>query len=81
INLLLKRRLQPEYIQNLCQPQLLADALAGLLENPQKRQEIIDGGLQAARMLGLGDEPPSRRAAKAVLRAISSSGRSSGQTS
>lgn len=73
INLLLKKRLQPEYIQNLCQPQLLADALAELFGNPRARQEIIDGGLQAARMLGLGDEPPSWRAAKAVLRVINSS--------
>jgi lipid-A-disaccharide synthase len=73
VNLLLNRRLQPEYIQHLCQPQLLADALAELFEDPQKRREIRDEGLRAARMLGLGDELPSRRAAKAVLRMISSS--------
>jgi hypothetical protein len=49
---------------------LLANALAELFANPQQRREIREEGLQAARMLGLGDEPPSRRAAKAVLRVI-----------
>lgn len=73
INLLLKRRLQPEYIQDLCQPPLLADALADLFDSPQKRQEIRDEGLRAARMLGLGDEAPSRRAAKAVIKVIETS--------
>jgi lipid-A-disaccharide synthase len=70
INLLLGKRLQPEYIQNLCQPPLLAEALAELIENPDKRRAIREEGLQAARLLGLGDEPPSRRAAKAVLKVI-----------
>ncbi|HXG27242.1 MAG TPA: lipid-A-disaccharide synthase [Nevskiales bacterium] len=70
INLLLGKRLQPEYIQHLCQPPLLAAALAELFENPDKRREIREEGLRAARLLGLGDEPPSRRAAKAVLKVI-----------
>lgn len=70
INLLLNRRLQPELIQDQCKPELLADALAELFENPAARQAMIDGGLEAAKQLGLGDEPPSRRAAKAVLRTI-----------
>jgi lipid-A-disaccharide synthase len=73
INLLLKQRLQPEFIQNLCQPELLAAALAELFENAARRREIREGGLRAARMLGLGEEAPSRRAAKAVLRVINSS--------
>lgn len=73
INLLLKRRLQPEYIQNLCKPELLAAALTELFLRQEKRQAMIDGGFEAARQLGLGGEAPSQRAAKAVLKAISSS--------
>jgi lipid-A-disaccharide synthase len=72
INLLLKRRLQPEYMQTQCQPGILADALSKLLQDPRERQDIIDGGLQAARMLGLGEDAPSHRAAKAVLKVITS---------
>ncbi len=70
INLLLERRLQPEFMQTECQPSILADALGKLLEDAGARQEIIEGGLRAARMLGLGEDAPSHRAAKAVLRVI-----------
>lgn len=72
INLLLKKRLQPEFMQTECQPAILADALTKLLDYPGARQEIIEGGLQAARMLGLGEDAPSHRAAKAVLRVVDS---------
>lgn len=70
INLLLKRRLQPEYMQTQCQPAILAEALTKLLNDSSTRQEIIAGGLQAARMLGLGEDAPSHRAAKAVLKVV-----------
>jgi lipid-A-disaccharide synthase len=70
VNILLKREAQPELIQEKCRPDLLAAALIRLFENPHARQEQIEAGRMAAKMLGLGEESPSRRAGHAVLRYI-----------
>lgn len=70
VNILLKREVQPEFIQEDCTPEKLSTALAVLFENPQLRQEQIEGSRAAAHMLGFDDEAPSRRAAHAVLQVI-----------
>jgi lipid-A-disaccharide synthase len=65
INLILDREIVPEFLQNRCEPERMADALSRLLEH--------DGAAQVAAMrpaleqLGVGGAPPSRLAAEAVL--------------
>jgi lipid-A-disaccharide synthase len=69
VNLLLHDMAQPELLQNDCNPAKLAAALAGLLADGEARQRQREQGRRAAEMVGLGSVPPSRRAARAVLRA------------
>ncbi len=71
VNLMLDRMLVPELLQEECRPDRLADALGRLLDNPQARQEQIDGVAEVARWLGQGDVPPSERAARVVLDLVS----------
>ena len=63
-NLLLDEDLQPELLQESCRPELLAAALAPMLASSQ-RQEAA--GARLRRLLGGEGEPPSERAAAAVL--------------
>lgn len=67
VNLMLDRMLVPELLQQDCRPERLAVELARLLDDPQARQEQIDGVAEVARWLGQGDTPPSERAARAIL--------------
>lgn len=67
VNLMLDRMLVPELLQQDCRPERLAAELARLLDDPQARQEQIDGVAEVARWLGQGDTPPSERAARAIL--------------
>lgn len=69
-NLVLDRQVQPEQLQENCTPAKLADALGPLLDDPQVRQDYIAGCQEAAAALGAGGEPPSARAAWAVLETI-----------
>lgn len=73
-NLVLDRELQPELLQERCQPQNLAETLERLLDDPAARQRQLDGCASVARQLGLGGPAPSRRAAEAVLSVIRSGG-------
>jgi lipid-A-disaccharide synthase len=70
VNILLGQLAQPELLQGDCTPPALSAALAGLLADGDARRRQRDLGLRAAAMVGLGGVPPSRRAARGVLRAI-----------
>ena len=70
VNLVLDRPVVPEFIQEDCRAELLADAVAGLYDPGDAREAQIVDGRQAAEMLGLGGASPSDRAADAVLKVI-----------
>ncbi len=70
VNLMLDRMLVPELLQQDCRPDRLAVEIARLLDDPQARQDQIDGVAEVARWLGQGDRPPSERAARVILEIV-----------
>ena len=72
VNLILERRAVPEYLQEDCRPERLADALDGLLSNEGARLAQAKAGEEALGRLGQGGPSPSGRAAGAVLDLIDS---------
>ena len=67
VNLLLKREAVPEFIQNRCRADLLAEAVLRLLQNADARQQQKRDLREAVHLLGIDDEKPSLRAARALL--------------
>jgi lipid-A-disaccharide synthase len=67
INLVLGREAVPEFIQSACTPEALAGALKPLLTDEPTRAKQLRDLEEAVRAFGLGQEPPSLRAARAVL--------------
>ncbi len=67
INILLEREAVPEYLQGAATPDVLADAVAQLLRDPDARAAQIAAMDAFAQKLGEGDEPPSLRAARVLL--------------
>ncbi len=70
VNLILGRKLLPEYVQEHCTPPLLAAAVAHLLRDEQARRAQIDGVGDVLRQLGLGQRPPSELGAEVILRHV-----------
>jgi lipid-A-disaccharide synthase len=70
VNILLDRAVMPELLQRDCRPETLAAALGKLLTDPAARAQQMQAGETVAAMLGAGGEPPSYRAADAVLQAM-----------
>lgn len=70
VNLLAGREVLPEFLQRDCVPGNVAAALQTLIDDPAKRADMIAAERDVARQLGEGAEPPSRRAAKAVLSVV-----------
>jgi lipid-A-disaccharide synthase len=70
VNLILGRKLLPEFIQQDCTPPLLAGAVANLLRDEPSRREQIDGTRDVLRQLGLGQRPPSELGAAVILRHV-----------
>ena len=67
VNLILDRPVVPEFIQERCRPELLAEAVANLLDDPEARAAQIGAARRAVEILGLGGASPSERAAEVVL--------------
>jgi lipid-A-disaccharide synthase len=72
VNIIEDREIVPEFIQNDCRPEPLAHELERLLGSAGPAQ--IEASQPALRQLGLGGEPPSRRAARAILDIIGGPG-------
>ena len=70
VNLILDSPVVPEFIQEDCRADLLAEAVAALYDDGDARAAQIAGGRQAAKSLGFGGTPPSDRAADTVLKVI-----------
>ncbi len=64
VNVLLDREAVPEFLQERCRPDLLAEAVVRLFANKDSERADLD---EAARLLGKGGERPSLRAARAIL--------------
>lgn len=67
VNLILNRGAIPELIQEECTPEKLSAELVQLVMNPAARVAQVTASAEAVKALGLGDEKPSLRAARAVL--------------
>ena len=67
VNLLLKRGAVPEFLQGAASPQSLTDAVTPLLTVPEAAARQRNDLDEAMRLLGRGGEPPSLRAAQAIL--------------
>ena len=64
VNLVSETRVVPEFIGENCQPDLIARALEGVLENPKAQRDALDVTMER---LGQGGDAPGLRAARAVL--------------
>lgn len=71
INILLKRPVVPELLQEKCQPAPMSEELLRLMDSKEARSAQLMDFREALIKIGLGDpETPSRKAAKAVLDVI-----------
>jgi len=67
VNLILNRKAIPELVQDECTPERLAAELIQLVTNPAARVAQVTASAEAVKALGLGDEKPSLRAARAIV--------------
>jgi len=79
-NLVLGEKAVPEYLQSECTPERLAAALVRLLADTPERRRQLEAFARLDTIMDLGSEPPSARAARAVLAAVGR-GRASGALS
>ena len=70
INLVLDRPAIPELLQDDCRPERIAAEAMGLIEDGARRDRQRAAMAEATALLGRGGEPPSRRAADALLRVM-----------
>lgn len=66
-NILLKRNVIAEFLQDRCRPELIAPEIGRLLDDPKAREEQRRATAEAAKQLGFGGPPPSQRAARVLL--------------
>ena len=70
VNLILNKEVVPEFVQEQCTAQNLSRELVRLLTNHAARVEQVTACTAAVKSMGYGDEKPSVRAAREVLRLI-----------
>jgi lipid-A-disaccharide synthase len=78
VNIILNREVVPEFIQENCTSANLSRELIRLLTNPAARLEQVTATASAVKAMGYGDEAPSIRAAREILRIIKEPRRSPG---
>jgi lipid-A-disaccharide synthase len=67
LNLILDRAVVPELVQQDCEPNIIAEEIARLLDDPARREAQVAACQDALHRLGLGELRPSYRAADVVL--------------
>jgi lipid-A-disaccharide synthase len=67
VNMVLDQPVMPEFLQEDCRPEALADAVTALLADPADRAARITAMRQAVTELGYGGASPSDRAAATLL--------------
>ena len=70
VNLILNKEVIPEFVQEQCTSQNLSRELVRLLTNHAARVEQVTACTAAIKSMGYGDEKPSIRAAREVLRLV-----------
>jgi lipid-A-disaccharide synthase len=78
-NLILGERVVPEFLYRDCTAENLAAALADILDDSSARRRQLDAFRRLDNVLGVGAEPPRRRAARAVLELLAERGALSGK--
>lgn len=66
VNIVAGRLIFPEFLQSRCRADLIAQSLQGLLDDPERAQEIGDDARSIAEDIAGGGEKPSTRAARAI---------------
>jgi lipid-A-disaccharide synthase len=66
-NLVLGENVVPEFLQRDCTPERLAATLVPLLRDGTERRRQVDAFARLDTVMDLAGEPPSARAARAVL--------------
>jgi lipid-A-disaccharide synthase len=66
-NLVIGENVVPEFLQEDCKPQSLADALVPLLADTPERRRQVDGFARLDAIMEIGSRAPAARAADAVL--------------
>jgi len=72
VNLVTGRAVVPEFLGPSCKPQAIADALGSLLASEGAKADQTAAMVETMQLLGQGDEPPGKRAARAVLDGLQS---------
>jgi lipid-A-disaccharide synthase len=70
LNIVLDREAIPEFVFGACRPQLIAPAVARLLDDTEARTSQVAATQAALALMGSSDWPPSDRAAEVVLKLI-----------
>jgi len=70
LNLVANRRVVPEFLQEDCRPEILAQAATPLLAGGEERDRQLSGCREALAALGVAGESPSLRAAREALSMI-----------
>jgi lipid-A-disaccharide synthase len=70
VNLVSDTRAVPEFLGPACRPAPIAEALTRLLTEDAARRTQLDAMAATMLKLGRGQEPPGRRAARALLKAM-----------
>lgn len=74
VNLLLQRAAVPEFVQGRCRAELMAPCVVRLLTDEPYRDRQKADLREAVHLLGVDEEPPSLRAARALLEFVRVSG-------
>ncbi|KZC97728.1 MULTISPECIES: lipid-A-disaccharide synthase [unclassified Thalassospira] len=70
VNLVLGKKLIPEFLQDKCKAKKIIPVLDTLMADSPERAAQIDGFDKACTLLGFGDKPPSEKAAEQILKII-----------
>jgi lipid-A-disaccharide synthase len=70
VNIMAGREVLPEFLQEYIKPKKIVAALNELIENKDRRQEVIDAEIAVVRQLESDGQSPSEKAAAAALRII-----------
>jgi lipid-A-disaccharide synthase len=73
-NLILDENVVPEFLQEYGPPEVLAEALVGMIEATPARQTQLDAFARLDTIMGVGGPSPSDRAAGAILEMVASHG-------
>ncbi len=70
VNIMAGREVLPEFLQEYIKPEKIFAALNELIENEDRRREVIDAETAVVRQLASDGQTPSERAAAATMRII-----------